>query len=68
MARLLWQQRQDVGSALVGLAFDSDRNVAVLLTQTEDGNAWEQVTNMGPRARGAHAMTGTSGATLSSAG
>jgi hypothetical protein len=29
-----------------------------------DGNAWEQVTNIGPPARLAHAMTGTSGATL----
>jgi hypothetical protein len=29
-----------------------------------DGIAWERVTNMGPAARAAHAMTGTSAATL----
>jgi hypothetical protein len=56
-----WVQVQDTGpapSALVGLAFDSDRNVAVLFTQTDTawetwewvGSTWTQVDDSGPQA------------------
>jgi hypothetical protein len=45
------------GGANIDKTFERD-------TWEWDGNTWEQVTNMGPTARVAHAMTGTSGATL----
>jgi hypothetical protein len=56
-----WVQVEDTGpapSALVGLAFDSDRNVAVLFTQTDtawetwewDCSTWTQVEDSGPQA------------------
>lgn len=74
-----WTQVADVGPPQRGystLGYDTSRERIVHFggvnidgtyardTWEWDGNAWEQVTNMGPAARAAHAMTGTSGATL----
>lgn len=47
-----------------GLSFTATTTTYEHDTWEWDGNVWEQVTNMGPLPRYAHAMTGTSAATL----
>jgi hypothetical protein len=75
----IWTQAADVGPPQRGsaaLGYDATRerivhfggaNIGGIFerdTWEWDGNAWEQVANMGPTPRRSHAMTGTSGATL----